>query len=157
LAKPKDDLDQRIRQVSTEIRMILPGAQALLGFQFITFVLAEFDKLPNYIKEIHVLSSCFMTLSVILLMTPAGYHRIVENGEDTEHFEAFASNVLLTSLVPLAFGIAGDFYVVTEHVLHSVPLSVAMTAVLLAFFFGLWFGVPLLRRRHDRQSGKSKT
>jgi hypothetical protein len=39
--------------VSTEIRMVLPGSPALLGFQFITFALSEFDKLPQLLKEIH--------------------------------------------------------------------------------------------------------
>src|SRR5438270_9954971 len=105
--------------------MVLPGAQALLGFQFITFVLSEFDKLPPSLKQIHVISSVLLTLSVILLMTPAAYHRIVEDGENTEHFHRFASVMLLSALVPLALGIAGDFYVVMEHVVYSTAISLS--------------------------------
>ncbi len=157
MAKSADDLDDRIRQVSTEIRMVLPGAQALLGFQFITFVLSEFDKLPPLLKQIHVISSILLTLSVILLMTPAAYHRIVEDGENTEHFHHFASIMLLSALVPLALGIAGDFYVVLEHVVQSTAISLSIAALILVFFFGLWFGIPMLRRNRDRKTRNSRT
>lgn len=155
MGKNNGDLDDRIRQVSTEIRMVLPGAQALLGFQFVTFVLSEFEKLPPLLKQIHVISSILLTLSVILLMTPAAYHRIVEDGENTEHFHRLASTMLLSALIPLALGITGDFYVVTDHVLHSTPLSTSLTTLVLALFLGLWFGIPMLRRRHDRQTRNS--
>jgi hypothetical protein len=151
-----DDLEDRIRQVSTEIRMVLPGAQALLGFQFITFVLSEFDKLPQLLKEIHVVSSTLLTLSVILLMTPAAYHRIVEQGENSEHFHRFASVLLLSALVPLALGISGDFFVVIEHVMGSAPVAVLLTMLLLCFFFGCWFALPLLRRRRDRKHAQGE-
>jgi len=155
-AKAEDNLDDRIRQVSTEIRMVLPGAQALLGFQFITFVLSEFDKLPPLLKQIHVVSSILLTLCVILLMTPAAYHRIVENGENSEHFHRFASAMLLSALVPLALGIAGDFFVVTEHVVQSTAVSISLAAIILLCFFGLWFGLPMLRRWQDRRTRNTR-
>src|SRR5216110_3457832 len=72
------ELNEEIRHVLTEIRMVLPGAQALLGFQLITFVLSDFDKLAYSLKVINSLSLIMMCLSVIGLMTPAAYHRIVD-------------------------------------------------------------------------------
>ena len=71
-------LDEEIHHALTEIRMVLPGAQALLGFQFITLVLQEFEKLPDSMKITHLVSLSLMALAVILLMTPAADHRIVE-------------------------------------------------------------------------------
>jgi len=145
----QDDLDQEIRHALTEIRMVLPGAQALLGFQLITFVLSDFEKLGRSLKEIHVLSVIFMTLSVILLMTPASYHRIVENGENTEHFLSFTGRMLLWALPPLALGICGDFYVVLRTITQSSLICAVIAFALLIFFGWLWFGMPLALRARD--------
>ncbi|MBV8051311.1 MAG: hypothetical protein JOZ80_08995 [Acidobacteriaceae bacterium] len=145
----QEELDEEIRQALTEIRMVLPGAQALLGFQLITFVLSDFEKLPQSLRELHVVSVVFMTLSVILLMTPASYHRIVENGENTEHFLHFASRMLLWALPPLALGICGDFYVVLRTISQSVLVCGISAVALLVFFAWLWFGMPLARRAQD--------
>jgi DMSO reductase anchor subunit len=145
----KEDLDTEIRHALTEIRMVLPGVQALLGFQLITFVLTDFEKLAQSLKEIHVASVLLTTISVILLMTPASYHRIVEHGENSEHFLHFCSGMLLAALLPLALGICGDFYLVLRTVSQSLTVCAIVSSLLLIFFVWLWFGMPLARRIHD--------
>src|SRR5205085_247824 len=106
----------KIQHVLTEARTVLPGAQALLGFQFISMFADAFEKLPASSKTLHLVCLALVGLSIILLMTPAAYHRIVEQGEETEHFHRFSSRVLLASMLPLALGISGDFYVVLRKV-----------------------------------------
>ena len=72
-------------------------------------------------------------------------YRIVEHGENTEHFHRFAGAMLLAALVSLALGICGDFYVVMSMVSKSELLPITLTILLLVFFVGLWFALPLLR------------
>jgi len=139
-------LKNKIEHVLTECRVVLPGAQALLGFQFIALLMEEFSKLPTGSKYVHFLSLCLVALTVIFLMTPAAYHRLVEQGEDTEHFHRFASRTLLSAMVPLALGIAGDFYVVANKVLESTSLAVVLSIVTVCLFYGLWFGFTFYRR-----------
>src|SRR5438552_16718120 len=98
-----------------------------------------------------------MCLSVIGLMTPAAYHRIVERGENTEHFHRFVGAMLLAALVPLALGICGDFSVVMSKVSKSELLPIMLTILLLISFGGLWFALPLLRRRQYTSSVTEKT
>ena len=57
--------------------------QALLGFQFASYITSAFEKLSAAAKVVHT-ASLFL---LVLLMTPAPYHRLVGGGEDTEHFE----------------------------------------------------------------------
>jgi hypothetical protein len=109
-------LKDKIRHVLTETRVVLPGAQALLGFQFIATLTEGFDKLPLHLRWLHLASLCAVALSTILLMTPAAWHRLVEHGEHTEGFHRFASAMLLAALVPLALGLCGDFYLVADKV-----------------------------------------
>ena len=79
-------LKDKIDDVLTEARVVIPGAQALLGFQLIVMLNEGFEKLPAVSKYVHLASLLLIMLSTILLMTPAAYHRIVEQGEDTETF-----------------------------------------------------------------------
>src|SRR4051812_46720112 len=144
-------LKDKIQQVLTEIRVVLPGAQALLGFQFISLLMESFEKLPLTSRYVHFVCLSLVALSVILLMTPAAYHRLVEQGEDTEHFHRFASRMLLAAMVPLALGITGDFYVVARKITGSDALSITLAALALLIFYGLWFGYTLYLRGAKKQ------
>jgi hypothetical protein len=139
-------LTDKIQHALTECRVVLPGSQALLGFQFIVILSEGFDKLPSVSKYVHLAALGLNALAIVLLITPAAYHRMVERGEETEHFHRFASKVLVAALVPLALGMAGDVYVVVQKVTDSLLISVVSALVILAIFWELWFGLPLYRR-----------
>ena len=139
-------LKDRVEQVLTEARMVLPGVQALLGFQLATMLMEGFEKLPQSSRYIHLISLLLMGLCVILLMTPAAYHRMVERGEDTEGFHRLASTLLLVAMIPLPFGICGDLFIVVRKVTDSVSISIGIAVLILLSFFGLWFGFPAYRR-----------
>jgi hypothetical protein len=142
----KTPLKDRVEQVLTEARVVLPGVQALLGFQLATILMDGFDKLPQSSKYIHLISLMLMGLCVILLMTPAAYHRIVERGEDTESFHRIASALLVLVMIPLPLGICGDFFVVIRKVTGSTSISISCALLTLACFYGVWLGLPLYRR-----------
>jgi hypothetical protein len=146
-------LSNKIKHVLTECRVVLPGAQALMGFQFIAILTESFDKLPTVPKYIHLGCIGMTALTIVLLMTPAAYHRLVERGEETEHFHRFASKMLVASLVPLALGLCGDVYVVVEKVTDSQLVSVVSALVILAVFWELWFGLTLYRRTQREYAG----
>lgn len=146
-------LTNKIQHALTECRVVLPGVQALLGFQFIVILTDGFDKLTSVTKYVHLASLGLTALAIVLLITPAAYHRMVERGEETEHFHRFASKVLVAALVPLALGMAGDVYVVVQKVTDSLLISVVSALVILAIFWELWFGLPLYRRTQREYAG----
>jgi hypothetical protein len=139
-------LSDKIEHVLTEARLILPGAQALLGFLFVAVLMDSFEKLPAASKYAHLASLGLVALTIVLLTTPAAYHRIVERGEETEHFHRFASRMIVAALVPLALGISASVYVVVQKVLDSQLVAVVGALVALALFWELWFGLTLYRR-----------
>lgn len=142
----KTPLHDKIDDVLTECRVVIPGAQALLGFQLIAMFMQSFEKLPRTSQFVHLASLLLMALSTILLMTPAAYHRIVEHGEDTVRFWRHARIMLLSAMVPLAAGLAGDSYVVIAKVTDSRPAAMAAATAMLAFFYGFWFGFTFYKR-----------
>jgi hypothetical protein len=144
-------LHQRINQMLTEARVILPGAQALLGFQLAIVLTRAFAELPGAAKAVHAASLGAIALAVILLMAPAAYHRIVFAGEDTEEMHRAGSRFVTAATVPLALGIAGDVYVVLAKMAGSPAVGSAAAGVVLVLLVGLWHVFPLVarRRRHD--------
>jgi type III secretory pathway component EscS len=139
-------LHDKIRQVLTEARVIIPGNQALLGFQFATVLQTGFKELAPWLKWIHLASLSLIALSTVLLLTPAAYHRIVEGGEETAHFYRVAHIMVLCSLPPLAVGICGDFVLVVYKITDMRNLSLIAAVLMLSVFGVLWGGYPWLRR-----------
>ena len=156
-AKPEDemektDLSHRIVQVLTEARVVLPGAQALLGFQLAMVLMEPFEKLPASAKAVHFGSLACIALATVVLMAPAAYHRIVEGGEDTERFHGFASRMVLLALALIAPGLAAELYVVMVrggYVHAALPCAAGAWAV----FYAGWFGATLLIRRRFAARG----
>jgi hypothetical protein len=145
-------LDQRIDQMLTEARVILPGAQALLGFQLAIVLSASFEKLPESVKSIHGAALLFVALSIVLLMAPAAYHRLVYAGEDSEGFLRTGSRFVTLSTVPLALGLAADVYVVSTRIFRSDVAAAITGLAVLALLVGLWHALPLALRGRRKQA-----
>jgi hypothetical protein len=140
-------LHDRIDHILTEARVVLPGAQGLLGFQFTAYFTEGWDKLPELSQALHTVSLLAIALAVVLLMAPAAYHRIVAQGEDREDVDRFAAYFVVAALAPLALGLAGDLYVVMAWITQSAAFGAAAAAAALLGFLGLWYGLPLIARR----------
>jgi hypothetical protein len=149
---PPTAVHEKIQHVLTETRVVLPGTQALLGFQLAIMLEEGFAGLAPWLRHVHLASLACIALSIIGLMTPAAYHRLVEAGEDTEAFHRLAGRLLVAAMGPLALGLCGDVLVVAHKVTGSTPLAVGGAAALLALCAGLWFGWPLAQRRSSRHA-----
>ena len=65
LQETKTSLHAKIEQLLTEARVILPGAQALLGFQLIVLMTKAFAELPAGAQRIHLIALMSLVLSVV--------------------------------------------------------------------------------------------
>jgi hypothetical protein len=68
----------------TELRVVLPGAQALFGFQFAAVLTESFTQLPVVLKGVHLASLSVVAAAVVMLIAPAAYHRIAAAGNAEE-------------------------------------------------------------------------
>jgi hypothetical protein len=153
LDEPETPIDVRVEHMLTEARVMLPGAQALLGFQLAVILTDAFAALPNASKIIHVVALCCVSLAVILLMAPASFHRISFHGQNTESFYRLGSALVLAAAVPLAGGIVSDLYVAVTKALNSSALGAAVAFVGFVALGALWFVHPmLLRARRTRRA-----
>lgn len=142
-----DRLEDRINFVLTEARVVLPGAQALLGFQLIVILTQAFGKLPPVSARVHLAALAAVAVSTVLLIAPAAHHRIVYGGEDSAEFPAIAGAYLLGATFFLALGMAGDCYMIVAKALGSEAWGIAGAAATACFCFGLWYLLPFLARQ----------
>ena len=140
-------LRQKIKEALIEDRMVLPGAQALLGFQVANAFTNTFDRLPKTSQWTHLGSLLCVAMSTIFLIAPAAYHRIAENGEDSEEFYEISGRMLLFALFWLGLGIAADLWVILERMTQSSLIAWIVSAATLLFFYGIWFGYSAVKRR----------
>ena len=144
--KQKISLDTAASHLIEECRMVIPGIQALLGFQLIAVFNQGFaEKLAEPVQRVHLVALILTALAMALVMTPAAIHRIAEPESVSERFLWMASNLLLAGMLTLAFGVALDVYVVTTALTSSGAVGALLGVALLALFGWLWLLLP----RHE--------
>jgi hypothetical protein len=128
--------------------MVLPGIQALCGFQLIAVFNTGFaEKLSQGEQQLHLLAIALVAVAVALIMTPAAYHRLAGPREVTDTFIRLSTRLLLSSMWPLAASICIDFNLVGRIIL-STTWAALLAAALFAFFLVAWLVLPLLMRHN---------
>lgn len=148
MSMPSEDvsLKDKTSQVLEEIRVVMPGSQALLGFQLVALFSSNFASLPQGIKEVHLASLACIATATIFLMAPSAYHRIAHRGRNVSDVHRFASGMLVIAMFFLIIGLSADLWVATLLVLESTAHAwrIALTCFVAAV--SLWFIYPIVRR-----------
>jgi len=146
-----EPLDQEANHILEESRMVLPGIQALFGFQLIAVYSERFQvALAEYEQALHLVAIGLVAISIALIMAPAAYHRQAERGCVSRYFTELSSNLLTWGMAPLCLAIMLELYLVSRIVLDSVAVSLAVAGLMFVIFVGLWFVFPRFRAwRHN--------
>jgi hypothetical protein len=140
-------LHDKIEQMLTEGRVILPGVQALLGFQFVVMLSKSFGELPATARILHVVALMSLALTITLLIAPAAVHRITFEGNDDPRLHSLGTNLMTMALLPLICGISCDLWVALTRLFGEgiAPAAGALSGAVL--LVGFWYVLPLLLRR----------
>jgi hypothetical protein len=141
-AKEKEGLAEAVSHLLEECRMVLPGIQALFGFQLVAVFNQRFGQLAFGDQVLHLIAVAFVAVSAALVMTPAAFHREVEPDSVSERMLKISTWLLLASMAFLALGIAGDFFIIAFLVLESRLVAALATTLLFATLVLLWFVFP---------------
>ena len=142
-----------MRNVLEEARMVLPGVQALFGFQLIAVFNSGFIELNSLDKDVHLIALLLNILAIGCLMAPASYHRQVERDEVSDHLVHFCSRLLCLGLIPLVLSLSLDSYVVCKSITDSAEHGIVAGLFTFAFLALIWYAVPQVerRKRHARK------
>jgi hypothetical protein len=130
----------------SECRMVLPGIQALFGFQLVAvFNSSFFEILTPAEQKLHVFALFLTMIAIALVMTPAAYHRQTGTSRVTQSFIKLATRLLLWGMWPLMVGLCIDFFLIAKIILDGL-LAASLTIVLGRLFISLWFILPRLNK-----------
>ena len=144
----KERLKDQAGHVLDEARMVLPGIQALFGFQLIAVFNERFARdLSRNEQLLHLAAVALVVVAIALVMTPAAYHRQVNDGTVTRAFIDLSSKLIAGAMFPLMVAIALDVYIVARAVSVDTGIGLAAGAFALITCGALWYGLPWLHRR----------
>ena len=143
MARETLPLKDAVQQLLDEARMVLPGIQALLGFQLIAVFNEGFaHRLGGAEQRLHLAAILLVALATGLVMTPAAYHRQADHQTVDRQFIRLSSTAITAAMLPLMLAIGLDVYIVAHVILDSAWPSVALAIGITAVFVALWFVLP---------------
>ncbi len=144
-------LEKTVSHLLEECRMVLPGIQAIFGFQLIAVFNNGFsEKLSQHERCAHLASVGLIVLAIACLLAPAAYHRIAETRSISNTFVSLASWLLSFGLFFLMLGICVDFFLIARIILQTVIPAAVVTGSAVVLLGGMWFIFPLYRRFQNR-------
>ena len=130
-----------------ECRTVVPGMQALFGFQLIAVFNTVFaERLSSTERIVHLAAIVLVTIAIALVMAPAALHRQTEPMAVSRRFIRISSWLLLASMLPLAVGICLDVYLVARLVLGSRGVAAMVAGSLLGVSTIVWLLLPRMSR-----------
>ena len=154
-AKPSDEreelsLNDAASHVLEECRTVVPGMQALFGFQLIAVFNTAFrEQLSEMERLLHLAAIVLVTIGIALVMTPAALHRQMEPLAVSRRFIRISSRLLMASMAPMAVGLCLDIYLVARVIVGTSGLALTIAASLLGVFVVLWLLLPRFSRHRS--------
>jgi hypothetical protein len=160
MSVPQDEtsesLQEELEQILEEARMVLPGLQALFGFQLIAVFNERFDHdLSDPGKRLHLAAMVLTAVAIGLVMAPAAFHRLAERDRISRYFANYASSLIAFAMAPLAVALSAEVSLVAFLALHSLLLSCVLGGGLLSFLLWIWYVFPI-HKRQQRASSRSR-
>jgi 4-amino-4-deoxy-L-arabinose transferase-like glycosyltransferase len=139
-------------ELLNEVRVLLPGVQMLFAF---LLAMPLFDRFADSVPSIHrIYLAGFLsaTGACAFLVAPSVYHRLHwrRDVRDKETMLRTCNRLAIVGVVLLAVSMTSTVFVMA-FLVFGAPLAIATTGLVAATFGALWFVLPLLRRRRERE------
>ena len=133
-----------------EARVVVPGIQALFGFQLIAVFSDRFtDVFGPVAQRLHLAALVLVALACILLLTPSALHRLAGREHVSRYLLDVASHFIGWGMVPLMAAISIDVGLIAYAVTGSEPVGIALGVVCGLIACALWFIFPRRARGRD--------
>lgn len=141
-------LSEAVTYALEEARMILPGIQALFGFQLVAVFNNRFSEVFGaWGQWLHLSALVLVALACALAMTPAAFHRQNERTQVSRELLDLSSVFIGSAMVPLLVAISIDVGLVAYVVSRNEWISNALGVLCAAVFAALWIVFPRWGRR----------
>jgi Family of unknown function (DUF6328) len=129
------------------------GIQVMFAFLLIVPFNTGFSKLTSFDRYCYYVTLLCLAAAATLLIAPSMHHRLLFRRKEKEYLVAVGTKLAIVSGVFLTVGMTGILVLISNVVFGGTTAVVVgvLTALIVS---GLWFGMPLLRRRRVPHSGR---
>jgi hypothetical protein len=143
-------LDSVATHLLEECRMVLPGIQALFGFQLMVVFNEGFSRgLSPEKQRLHLAAIVLVAVSVAIVMAPAAVHRCTQQRDVSERFVWLSSRLLRASMLPLAAAVCLDLFLIAGRIVDDDRVAWVVAAAQALVFAGLWVALPWSEARRQ--------
>ena len=141
-----EGLQDQARSTHEEARMVLPGIQALFGFQLIAVFNPPFFDLALADRLLHLAALILIAIAIGLIMAPAVHHRLVHPAVVSSSWIRHAARDIAWAMAALQLAIGFDVYLVAVMISGRRALALTLGGGASGLLCWLWFARPLLAR-----------
>jgi hypothetical protein len=138
--------DRNLIELLQELRVGGLGVQVLFGFLLALPFTTRFVELSHAQRDLYVTSVVLAAVAIALLVGPVAYHRLVFRMHRKEQLVKDANWMAILGLAAVALAVSSAVLLVVSYVDKGAPV-VIISVFVVCVFAGLWFVLPLARRR----------
>ncbi len=146
---PGEEERQELRQLSEDLRVMLPGVQVLFGFLLILPFTSSLPQRSAWDRAFYFTAFVTAAVAVAFFIAPSAQHRLRwrENGE--EQLLETGNRLALYGTAFLSISVTAVLLLITK-LLYGPLWGACVAAAGATSFVWLWYGLPLLQRRRKR-------
>ena len=138
--------DRNLAELLQELRVVSLGVQVLFGFLLSLPFTVRFERVSSGQRGLYLTSLVLSAIATVLLLGPVAYHRLVFRRGMKEHLVRFANMMAILGLSAVGAAVLIAVLLVIGYVAGAVAAGL-ITALMACVLVGLWFALPITRRR----------
>jgi uncharacterized protein YybS (DUF2232 family) len=143
---PIERLDRNTMELLNELRVAGTGIQIMFAFLLVAPFNTGFKHVSQFGRIDYFVTLICVALAAVLLMAPSIHHRILFRRGEKPYLVWMANRMAIAAMVFLTVGFTGIFVLLADVVLGG-PAPAIMGVLSASIISGLWFGLPLLKRK----------
>jgi amino acid transporter len=141
-------LDRELIELLNELRVVLPGVQALFAFLLIVPFNQRFEQLTDAERLIYLVALLTAALACVVFISVPIFHRLRFREHDKAQLLRVGNRATIAGTVLLAIAMVAAVFLITELIFGDAA-AVVITAALGIVVAGLWWILPLVVARAD--------
>jgi O-antigen/teichoic acid export membrane protein len=143
---PLERLDRNTTELLQELRVAVTGVQVMLAFLLVVPFNTRFTRLSSFERYDYFVTLVCVAIAAVLLMSPSIHHRLLFRTQQKPFLVELGNRTTILGMTFLAAGFIGILVLISDLMWGGVAAAV-VGVVTVAVIGGLWFGLPLRRRR----------
>jgi hypothetical protein len=136
-------LDRELIELLNELRVVLPGVQALFAFLLIVPFNERFASVTGLERAVYLVALLASALAGVLFITAPAFHRLRFRRHDKAQLIRIGNRCAIAGLACLAVAMVAGVFLVTDF-LVGAGAAAALTAVIALPIALLWWVVPIV-------------